>query len=115
MNLIILKGRLGSDPEIKYTAGGTAYCRFSLATTEKYKEKVTTSWHKIVAWGKLAEICQKYCVKGQELMVTGKVVYNDWEKDGVKHKTTEIVISTIEFCGSKKDQKAETEDADIPF
>jgi single-strand DNA-binding protein len=115
-NKVILLGRLGSDPALTETPAGTKVTKFSLATSETYKGKTTVQWHKIVAWGKLAEICGKYLVKGQQAYFEGKVQYREWEKDGKKHYSTEIVIDKMEFVGSKGDKQTVGEGYDdIPF
>ena len=113
-NKTILLGRLGSDPEVTTTATGKMVAKFSLATSETYKGKTTVQWHKVVAWGKLAEICQKWLTKGQQVYVEGKISYREWEKDGRKQYGTDIVIDHMEFVGNK--EKAAAEDyGDIPF
>jgi single-strand DNA-binding protein len=116
-NKLILLGRLGSDPEVTTTPKGTAVAKFSLATSEKYKDKETVQWHRIVAWGKLAEICGKYLTKGQQAYFEGKVTYQQWEKDGKKHYSTEIVIDKMEFVGSRGEKQTAAQDScdDIPF
>ena len=115
-NKAILLGRLGSDPALTQTPAGTAVCKFSLATSETYKGKTTVQWHKLVAWGKLAEICSAHLVKGQQAYFEGKIQYREWEKDGKKYYATEIVIDKVEFVGSKGEQQTEGEGYDdIPF
>lgn len=116
-NKVILLGRLGSDPEVAYTPKGTAVAKFSLATSEKYKDKETTQWHRIVVWGKLAEICGKYLTKGQQVYLEGKITYQQWEKDGKKNYSTEIVIDKMEFVGSKGEKQTAGQEGynDIPF
>lgn len=113
-NKAILMGRLGVDPEFTQTASGKDVAKFSLATSETYKGKTTVQWHKIVAWGKLAEICQKYLKKGSQVYLEGKIVYREWEKDGKKHYATDIVIDKLEFVGSKPAEGSEDYD-NIPF
>lgn len=113
-NKVILLGRTGSDPEIKVTTNSRV-AKFSLATTETYKGVKTTQWHKIVAWGKLAEICEKYVTKGQELYLEGKIQYREWEKDGRKYYATEIVADKVQFVGSKGEKTAQEGYEDIPF
>ena len=109
-NKVILLGRLGSDPALTVTANSQV-AKFSLATSETYKGKTTVQWHKIVAWGKLAEICGKHLVKGQQAYFEGKIQYREWEKDEKKYYATEIVVDKMEFGGSKK-----VEDySEIPF
>ena len=107
MNLVILHGRLGKDPELKYTSNSTAVCNLSLATDETYKDKDgnkhdKTEWHRLVAWGRQAEVMAEYLKKGSEVVVTGKIETRSWEKDGKKNYTTEVRVSTFEFCGRSK-------------
>ena len=114
MNSVHIFGRLGKDPEVKFTAGGTPVCKFSLATTSKYKDNETTEWHNLVAWGKLAEVIGKYLSKGQQAIFHGRLTYSKWEKDGVKHTSAEIVVDQMWFVGSPGGKKQEAE-PDIPF
>lgn len=108
MNKILLMGRLGSNPEIRYTGSGTANCNFTLATHERWrdkegKEQERTEWHKIVVWSKLAELCAKHLTKGSECFLEGKIQTRSWEdKDGAKRHTTEIVASEVKFIGARK-------------
>ena len=128
----ILVGRLGSDPEVRYTADGTAVANFSLATSEEWKDKNTgekkekTEWHKIVAWRRLGEVCEEYLRKGSLVYVEGKNTTRSWEKDGQKHYMTEVVISDMQMLGSKGQAVADSngvvantpkpvDDSDIPF
>jgi single-strand DNA-binding protein len=97
VNKVILVGRLGRDPELKYTASGTPFCRFSMATDESWNDKGTgerqerTEWHSIVAWERLAEICNQYLTKGRLVYIEGSLQTHEWDdKDGNKRKTTEI-------------------------
>lgn len=104
INKVILVGNLGADPEIRYTAGGTAVAKFSLATSEKFKDgqgnqQERTSWHRVTAWGKLAEICSQYLTKGKQVYIEGKLQYGSYEKDGVKHYTTDITANTMQMLG----------------
>jgi len=100
-NKAILIGRLGADPEVRYTPQGDAVCNFSLATDEKWtdrdsgEKKQRTEWHRIVAWRKLAEICGEYLVKGKQVYVEGKIRTRSWENDGITRYTTEIVIDDM--------------------
>ena len=105
-NKACLIGRLGKDPETQYTPGGAAVCRFSLATDETYKDRAgekqkRTSWHSIQVWGKLAEICQQYLVKGSLVYIEGSIRYDEWEKDGQKHSRTVIVAREMKMLGGK--------------
>lgn len=105
VNKVILLGRLGQDPELKYTPGGAAVCNFSMATTEAWTDKQgqkqeKTEWHRIVVWGKLAELCNQYLAKGRQAFVEGRLQTRNWDdKDGTKRYTTEIMASTVQFIG----------------
>jgi single-strand DNA-binding protein len=100
-NKVQLIGRLGQDPEIVNLESGKKLAKFSLATNENYTntkgEKVeNTQWHNVVAWGKTAEIVEKYINKGQEIAVEGKLTTRDWEdKDGNKRYITEVVCNEL--------------------
>ena len=119
VNKAIVIGRLGQDPELKYTpSGGNAVCNFSLATSEKFKtksggEKEETQWHRIVCWGKTAEIAAEHLSKGREVYIEGKIKYRSYEdKNGVKKYSTEIEAQTVQFIGGKNDKRGSD---DIPF
>ncbi|MCK9378495.1 MAG: single-stranded DNA-binding protein [Syntrophobacterales bacterium] len=104
MNRVILIGNLGADPDLRYTPGGTAVCKFSLATTRRFKDREgerqeKTEWHRIVAWAKLAEICGQYLTKGKQVMIEGRIEYGSYEKDGVKHYTTDIIAENMQMLG----------------
>ena len=109
MNLIILKGHLGSDPKLE-EKGETKFCSFSLATSEKYKEKEETVWHNIKAFNKQAELCEKYLKKGDALIVEGKQVNRSYEKqDGSKGYASEVIMRAMHFVGggAKKSEQNE--------
>ncbi len=123
VNRAFLLGRLGKDP-VSREAGATTVCNFSIATSEKRGEQEQTTWHDIVAFGKTAEICQKYLTKGSQAHVEGRIQHREYEaKDGTKRKVTEIVADRVTFVGSKRDvqpttRAGEVEAAaldDIPF
>lgn len=103
INKVILIGNLGADPELKYTANGTAICKFRLATNESYKDRdgqqqERTEWHRVVAWNRLAEICGQYLSKGRQVYVEGSLRTNKWEgQDGQPRYTTEIIAREIQF------------------
>ncbi len=104
VNKVILIGNLGADPEMRYTADGTAVCNFRIATTEKFKDRSgnmqeRTEWFKIVAWRKLAETCGQYLSKGKQVYVEGKIRNETWEKDGTKQYSYKIEADTIRFLG----------------
>lgn len=106
VNKVLLIGRLGNNPEIRYTNTGTAVANFNLATSENWNDKngqrqERTEWHRVVVWGKLAELCEKYLSKGRQCFVEGRLQTRSWDdKDGNKRYTTEIVASTIQFLGT---------------
>jgi single-strand DNA-binding protein len=131
VNKVILVGNLGADPEVRYTADGTAVCKFRIATTEKFKDRQgnmqeRTEWHRIVAWRKLAEICGQYLSKGKQVYIEGKIRNDSWEQDGVKRFSYEIVADTMQMLGGPGNRVQEPEppfgppeggapDDDIPF
>jgi len=107
INKVILVGRLGNDPEVRYTSDGTAVANFNIATSDEWKDKDSgekkerTEWHRIVAWRKLGEICGEYLAKGRQVYVEGKLQTRSWEKDGVTRYTTEVIASDIQFLGGR--------------
>ncbi len=105
-NQVMLIGNLGSDPEIKEFGDNGKLAKVSLATNETYKnqkgEKVTeTQWHNLVAWGRTAELFQKYVTKGQQIAISGKLVNRSFEKDGQTRYVTEVVVNDLLLLGSK--------------
>lgn len=115
VNKVILIGRLGRDPELRHTKGGTAVANMSIATDDSFKDKQgniqkTTEWHRIVMWDKTAENCVKYLSKGSQVYVEGKLQTRKWEdKDGQERTTTEIVARNVTFLDSKSDRQAQGE------
>ena len=106
LNKAILIGRLGQDPELRHTQNNMAVCNFSLATSDTYKEQERTEWHRIVVWGRQAEIAAKYLAKGRLVYVEGRLQtreYND--RDGNQRRSTEIVARDIQFLGGRGDQE----------
>ena len=105
VNKVILVGNLGRDPEVRYTKSGQAVASFSLATSEKWTGKdgnkeEKTEWHRIVAWGKLGEICGEYLSKGKQIYIEGRLQTREWEdNDGNKKQTTEIVANNMTMLG----------------
>jgi single-strand DNA-binding protein len=108
VNKAILVGNLGRDPELRQTPNGQAVVNFTLATSESWTDKSgerqeRTEWHRIVVWGKLAELCNQYLSKGRTVYVEGRIQTREWEdKDGNKRYTTEINASTVNFIGSRQ-------------
>ena len=124
LNKVLLIGNLGQDPEVKYSQSGLAIATFSLATAESWRDKETgqretkTEWHRICAFGKLAEIMGEYLTKGKQVYIEGRLQTRSWEdKDGIKRYTTEVVASQMLMFGSKGEvQVGKTDDGeDIPF
>ena len=109
LNKVMLIGRLGRDPEIRYSQQGLAVVNFSLATSEQWTDKNTgdrqekTEWHRIVVFGKQAEICEKYLPKGSQVYIEGRLQTRNYEKDGQTHYITEIVVANFQFLDSKQD------------
>jgi len=108
INKVILIGRLGQDPEVRYTPDGTAVANFSIATSDEWKDKASgekrerTEWHRIVAWRKLGEICGEYLSKGRQVYIDGKIQTREWQdKEGNRRFTTEIVANDVQFLGSR--------------
>lgn len=114
MNKVILIGRLGQNPELRYIPQTErAVANFTLATNEKYYNPTTNEsdirveWHKIVVWGKQAEFCEKYLTQGKQILVEGKLRTRNWQdKEGNKRFTTEIHAQNIVFLGKKEDPAA---------
>jgi single-strand DNA-binding protein len=106
VNKVILIGRLGRDPELRYTPGGQAVASFTIATSERWTDKngqrqERTEWHNIVAWSKLAELANQYLKKGSPAYIEGKITTRSWDdRDGNKKYKTEIIANTIQFLGS---------------
>ena len=107
-NKVQLIGNLGNAPEVKTTENGKKLARFSVATNESYRnasgEKVTeTTWHNLVAWGKVAEIAEKYLTKGKEIAIEGKLTNSSYtDKDGIKRVSTEVLVNEILMFGGDK-------------
>jgi single-strand DNA-binding protein len=112
VNKVILVGRLGRDPETRYTSGGQAVANFSVATDETYKDKSgerqkRTEWHKIVVWAKQAEIAQQYLKKGSLVFIEGRIQSREWQdKEGQKRTSYEIVATNFRMLGGRADGAA---------
>lgn len=105
VNKVLLIGRLGNNPEVRHTNTGQVVANFNMATSENWNDKSgqkqeRTEWHRVVVWGKLAELCEKYLAKGRQCYVEGRLQTRSWDdKDGNKRYTTEIVASVVQFLG----------------
>jgi single-strand DNA-binding protein len=114
VNKVILVGNLGADPETRYSSTGTAVTNFRIATSENWTNKeggkeTRTEWHRIVAFGKLAEICAEYLNKGKQVYVEGRLQSRSWEdKEGNKRWTTEVVANNVVMLGQLGDQSKGT-------
>lgn len=134
INRVEIMGHLGRDPETRHMQDGTMVTNFSVATTKKWTDKASgekrerTEWHRIVAFRKTGELCGKYLKKGSLVYIVGELQTREWEKDGIKRQTTEIVANDALFLdGRKKEAKREpgdeydpgpppaTDNDDIPF
>ena len=109
VNKAILVGNLGRDPELRHTPNGQAVVNFTLATSESWTDKSgerqeRTEWHRIVVWGRQAEMCNQYLSKGRTVYVEGRIQTREWEdKDGNKRYTTEINANNVNFIGPRTD------------
>ncbi|HKS95645.1 MAG TPA: single-stranded DNA-binding protein [Terriglobia bacterium] len=109
INKVILIGRLGKDPEVKYTPSGAPVAKFTLATDEVFKDRSgeqqkRTEWHNIVAWNRLAEICGEYLTKGKQIYIEGSIRSRQWEdQSGNKRTSYDIVAREMKMLGSKGD------------
>ncbi|MGB6483645.1 MAG: single-stranded DNA-binding protein [Candidatus Acidiferrales bacterium] len=112
VNKVILVGRLGRDPETRFTGGGQAVANFSVATDETYKDRAgerqkRTEWHKIVVWGKQAEIAQQYLKKGSLVFIEGRIQTREWQdKEGQKRTSFEIVATNFRMLGGRSEGAA---------
>ncbi len=114
VNKVIIVGRLGADPETKQIGSGGTVSRLSVATSENWVDKdgnkqERTEWHRIVVWGKLAEICGRHLAKGRQVYVEGRLQTRSWEdQQGQKKYSTEIVANTVQFLGGPTERAQDT-------
>ena len=107
VNKVILVGNLGADPDMRYTNGGQGVCELRVATSESWNDKngqrqEKTEWHRIVVWGKRAEVCAKYLSKGRQVYIEGRIQTRQYDdKDGNKRYITEVVANDVQFLGGK--------------
>ena len=120
VNKVLIIGNAGKDPETKYTESGTAVCTLTLATKHSWKEKdgqrqEKTEWHRVVFWGKLAEIVDKYVKKGSQVYVEGRIETRKWtDKNGHDKYTTEIVADQMQMLSGKPKAEVDNDD-EVPF
>jgi single-strand DNA-binding protein len=111
VNKVILVGRLGTDPELTTTRSDRKVCKFNIATSENWKDsngekKEKTTWHRIIIWGRLGEVCAEHLEKGREVYVEGKIDNRTWEDDkGVKKYISEVVAKDVQFLGGRGDSR----------
>ena len=127
LNKVMIIGHLGRDPEMRYMPSGSPMTTFSVATSRRWKSKdgeyrSETEWFSVVAWGRLAEICNQYLSKGQQVYVEGRLQTRHWEdSSGNKKKTVEVVANEMLMLGSRQDQDDEEvsepveEEDEVPF
>ena len=120
VNKVILVGRLGRDPETRYTSSGQAVCNFTLATDEVFRDRSgerqkRTEWHRVVLWSKLAEIAQQYLRKGSLVYLEGRIQTRQWDdRDGNKRTTVEIVANIMRMLGPRAEAAAAGAEAEPP-
>ena len=111
INKVILVGNLGNDPDVKYTQGGMAIATLSVATTSSRKDRdgnfqEKTEWHRVKLFGKTAEVAGEYLKKGRQVYIEGRLEYGSYEKDGVKHYTTDIIGDDMQMLGGGDGQRS---------
>lgn len=115
-NKIIIVGYLGRDPELRYTPQGNAVCNFSVATTEKRKNvagepEETTTWFRVAAWGRLAELCNEYLVKGRQVYIEGRLRQQEYmDREGNRRQSLEVNATEVQFLdshGGSRDEKSQ--------
>ena len=120
VNKVILVGNLGANPEMRFTQAGQAVANLRLATTERWTDKSgqkqeITEWHRVVVWGKQAEICGQYLTKGRQIYVEGRIRTRQWQdQQGQKRYSTEIVAQTVQMLGPRTDRGPDEVGATVP-
>ena len=120
VNKVILIGNLGANPELRYTAGQQAVANLRIATTEKWTDKSgqkqeATEWHRVVVWGRQAEICNQYLTKGRQVYIEGSIRTRQWQdQQGQKRFTTEIVARNVQMLGGRGERPPEDAEATVP-
>ncbi len=120
VNKVILIGNLGANPELRYTQGQQAVANLRLATTEKWTDKSgqkqeATEWHRVVVWGKQAEICGQYLTKGRQVYIEGSIRTRQWQdQQGQKRFTTEVVARNVQMLGGRGERPTDDTEATVP-
>lgn len=120
LNKVLLLGHVGKDPEVRYTGSGRAVASFTLATSQQWKDQdgndqERTEWHRIVAWGRLGEICGEYLSKGKQVFIEGRIQSREWEdQEGNKRTTVEIIANDMIMLGAGGASAGHREDREPP-
>ena len=120
VNKVHLLGNVGQDPDVRSTQSGARIAKLSLATNRKYKDAAgtprdDTQWHRLIVFGKLVEVVEKWVHKGDRLYVEGRVEYSETEKDGQKRYWTDIIVSELMMLGDNHDPSARSDPEKLPF
>jgi single-strand DNA-binding protein len=120
VNKVIIVGRLGADPELKTLSSGQNVCRLSIATSENWtgkdgQKQERTEWHRIVVWGRQAENCAKHLSKGRQVYIEGRLQTRQWEENGQKKYSTEIVANTVQFLGAGGERSQTTQTSESSY
>ena len=110
LNRIEIIGNVGKEPEMRFTPSGKPVTSFSVAVNSKFGEKESTEWFSVVAWNKLAETCNQYLQKGQQVFIEGRLQTRTWETDGLKHYKAEVIANKVLFLGQRKQGEEPTEE-----
>jgi single-strand DNA-binding protein len=120
VNKVILVGHLGADPDMRYTPSGQGVCELRVATSESWNDKngqkqERTEWHRVVVWGKRAEVCSKYLAKGRQVYIEGRIQTRNYDdKEGHKRYITEIIANDVQFLGGGRGEGGGRRDAEAP-
>lgn len=119
LNRVEIIGNVGKEPEMRFTPSGKPVTSFSVAVNSKFGETESTEWFSVIAWNKLAETCNQYLTKGQQVFVEGRLQTHSWEdNEGAKHYKTEVIANKVLFLGQRKQTEeiqSETDLEDVPF
>ncbi|MCB9561408.1 MAG: single-stranded DNA-binding protein [Kofleriaceae bacterium] len=120
VNKVILVGNLGADPDMRYTPSGAGVCELRVATSDSWTDKngqrqERTEWHRVIVWGKRAEVCAKYLAKGRQVYVEGRIQTRNYDdKDGNKRYITEVIANDVQFLGGKEGGARRGSGDDVP-
>jgi single-strand DNA-binding protein len=120
VNKVILVGHLGADPDMRYTPSGQGVCELRVATSESWNDKngqkqERTEWHRVVVWGKRAEVCSKYLAKGRQVYIEGRIQTRNYDdKDGNKKYITEVIANDVQFLGGGRGEGGGRRESEVP-